>query len=703
MNSAAFDEFGRMTANLGLEAVPATPAGQNILLYPYIAPPTEVIDGTNLPKGDVNIAPIASGTDGTQIWKITHNGVDTHPIHFHLFNVQLLNRVTWDNIIIPTEPSELGWKETIRVSPLEDTIVAVRPITPTLPFEVPNSIRPLSPMMPLGANLDPTGIMVGPNGQLTTITNALVNFGWEYVYHCHILSHEEMDMMRPVLLALPPIAPGGLVFNQTSLTSGTLTFNDNSFTETSFLVQKSLDGTTWTDVPDPTGAMNSPLDQPNVHGPRSLDDTAYDPNVATSYRVVARNTVGATDALLAGGYSGTTVQSVSPALLVGVLTPTTTTLTSDVNPSTFGQNVTFTATVAATTGIPTGTVQFSIGGTNVGAPVALNASGVATLATSTLSIASHSVEAVYFGSTFYDTSLGTLNQVVNKAPSTTALTSSLNPSFFGQSVTFTATVGPATATGTVVFNINGLDGAPVALVAGKATFTTTTLPAGDNAVIATYLGDANYLTSNATLTQVVSPLIATTTTLTSSPNPSVFGQSVTFTATVSPVAATGTVVLTIDGVAGAPIALNASGVATFATTALTVGNHAVVAMYGGNATYATSASTTLTQVVNKATTTTTVRSSDTNGSVGDTIRLTATTTAVAPGAGTRTGTVEFKISNGAGIKVLAAAVPVPANGVTVFSWTLLASQVGTWTVTATYSGDANFAGSLGTLANQRVR
>ena len=146
MNSAAFDEFGRMTANLGLEAVPATPAGQNILLYPYIAPPTEVIDGTNLPKGDVNVQPISSGTDGTQIWKITHNGVDTHPIHFHLFNVQILNRVTWDNIIIPTEASELGWKETIRVSPLEDTIVALRPIVPTLPFEIPNSIRPLSPM-----------------------------------------------------------------------------------------------------------------------------------------------------------------------------------------------------------------------------------------------------------------------------------------------------------------------------------------------------------------------------------------------------------------------------------------------------------------------------------------------------------------------------------------------------------------------------
>src|SRR5665811_1467986 len=121
MNSAAFDEFGRMTANLGLEAVPATPAGQNILLYPYIAPPTEVIDGTNLPKGDINIQAIRDGADGTQIWKITHNGVDTHPIHFHLFNVQLLNRVTWDNIIIPPEASELGWKDTIRVSPVSYT------------------------------------------------------------------------------------------------------------------------------------------------------------------------------------------------------------------------------------------------------------------------------------------------------------------------------------------------------------------------------------------------------------------------------------------------------------------------------------------------------------------------------------------------------------------------------------------------------
>ncbi len=133
MNSANFDEWGRMTANLGLEAPGATPLLQNIILYPYVNPATEILDSTGMPSS-LDVTPISSAADGTQIWKITHNGVDTHPIHFHLYDVQVLNRVTWDNIIIPPEPTELGWKDTVRVSPLEDTIVALRPIVPTLPF-----------------------------------------------------------------------------------------------------------------------------------------------------------------------------------------------------------------------------------------------------------------------------------------------------------------------------------------------------------------------------------------------------------------------------------------------------------------------------------------------------------------------------------------------------------------------------------------
>ena len=128
MNSTTFDEYGRMQANLGVEAQPPTPGQQNVTLYPFVNPATELIDATNLPKADVTydanglpvsdvkITPISTATDGTQIWRITHNGVDTHPIHFHLYDVQLVNRVTWDNIIIPTEPSELGWKDTVRMS-----------------------------------------------------------------------------------------------------------------------------------------------------------------------------------------------------------------------------------------------------------------------------------------------------------------------------------------------------------------------------------------------------------------------------------------------------------------------------------------------------------------------------------------------------------------------------------------------------------
>ena len=94
-----------------------------------------------LPTGGpgVKITPITTNADGTQIWRITHNGVDTHPLHFHLYDVQLINRVTWDNIIIPPDPNELGWKDTVRTSPLEDTIVALRPILPKVPFEIPNS------------------------------------------------------------------------------------------------------------------------------------------------------------------------------------------------------------------------------------------------------------------------------------------------------------------------------------------------------------------------------------------------------------------------------------------------------------------------------------------------------------------------------------------------------------------------------------
>jgi FtsP/CotA-like multicopper oxidase with cupredoxin domain len=301
-NATNFEPYGRMTGNLGVEVAPAGPNTQNIILYPFVNPPTEIFDGTNLPTTS-NLTPISVGTDGTQIWKFTHNGVDTHPIHFHLYDVQLLNRVTWDNILIPPEAGELGWKDTVRVSPLEDTYFAIRPIIPTFPFEIPNSIRPLSPEMPLGFT-DPTSTMfnnVDPNGNPTVapIVNQLTNFGWEYMMHCHILSHEEMDMMRPQVVAMPPLKPDGLAFNSST---GELTWNDNSINETSFVVQRLTDCTTWIDQ----ATILSPLDQPNTHGVRSWFDPTFATHPAARYRVVAKNTVG-----YGGAFPSVTAESIS--------------------------------------------------------------------------------------------------------------------------------------------------------------------------------------------------------------------------------------------------------------------------------------------------------------------------------------------------------------------------------------------------------
>jgi FtsP/CotA-like multicopper oxidase with cupredoxin domain len=306
MNSASFDEFGRMSGNIGLELVPATPGTQNMVLYPYSNPPTELIDATNLPKGDLNMTSIGSA-DGTQIWKITHNGVDTHPIHWHLYDVQVLNRVTWDNIVIPPDATELGWKDTVRINPLMDTIVALRPIIPILPFELPNSIRPLNPMMPIGSmmgfnNFDANGNPTMP------IMNTLVNFGWEYVWHCHILSHEEMDMMRPVSVGIPPTAPTGLRVQLRTVSRtnpklvAALRWRDNSLTETQFLVQRMNDTGPW----ETLATLSRPLDQLNTTGVWNYTDSTYDNTGIYSYRIVAENTIG-----YGGEYMGMTVQSLS--------------------------------------------------------------------------------------------------------------------------------------------------------------------------------------------------------------------------------------------------------------------------------------------------------------------------------------------------------------------------------------------------------
>jgi hypothetical protein len=182
----------------------------------------------------------------------------------------------------------------------------------------------------------------------------------------------------------------------------------------------------------------------------------------------------------------------------------------------------------------------------------------------------------------------------------------------------------------------------------------------------------------------------------SSVNPSSFGQSVTFTATVSPVAPgagtrTGTVTF-YDGVTSLGTGtLNAAYQATLSTTGLSVASHSITAVYGGDSNFNGSTSLALSQVVNKADTTTSVVSSANPSTVGQPVTFTATVSAVAPGAGTRTGTVTFK--DGAAVLGTGS---VNASGIATFSTSGLA--VGAHAITATYGGDSNFNASTASLA-----
>jgi len=182
----------------------------------------------------------------------------------------------------------------------------------------------------------------------------------------------------------------------------------------------------------------------------------------------------------------------------------------------------------------------------------------------------------------------------------TSLVSSLNPSNFGQSVMFTATVssGSGTPTGTVTFNDGTTALGTVALSGGQAQLSTSTLSAGTHSITATYSGTSTFSTSrSATLSQSVTAAKATTTTtLASSLNPSVSGQSVTFTANVTPSTATGTATFYDNGVSIGSATLS-SGTAKLSISTLSVGTHPITVTYNGDSNDSTSTSNIVSQTV----------------------------------------------------------------------------------------------------------
>jgi len=289
---------------------------------------------------------------------------------------------------------------------------------------------------------------------------------------------------------------------------------------------------------------------------------------------------------------------------ISVVANTSTTLSASPSPATYGQSVTFTATVSPSgSGTPTGTVTFKDGSTTLG--TATVSGGTAAFTTSSLAVGSHSITAAYGGATYFAGSTSSpIAETVNRAAANIVVTSTANPSVFGQSVTFTATVTASTSaapTGTVTFSSSsGIIGAAT-LNGGNATVTTSSLGVGVSTVTASYSGDANFTASTATANQTVNQA-STSTALVSAPNPSTFGGYVIFTANVTAIAPgsgtpTGSVTFK-DGSTTLGSATLSGGAAAFSTSTLAAGPHSITAVYGGDTNFTGSTSSPLTQTVN---------------------------------------------------------------------------------------------------------
>jgi hypothetical protein len=180
----------------------------------------------------------------------------------------------------------------------------------------------------------------------------------------------------------------------------------------------------------------------------------------------------------------------------GCVRATTTSLAASPNPASFGSVVTLTATVTATSGTATGNVTFFDGVTNLGtSPLVGNQ---ASIATSSLSIGTHTLTANYGGAPGFASSNSAGTSVtITKAASSTLLVDSLDPSTLGSPVTFTATVSGSvgTPTGSVTFFDGATPLGTIALAAGQAQLTTSSLTGGAHTINATYGGNATYLAS----------------------------------------------------------------------------------------------------------------------------------------------------------------------------------------------------------------
>jgi sugar lactone lactonase YvrE len=445
----------------------------------------------------------------------------------------------------------------------------------------------------------------------------------------------------------------------------------------------------------------------------ALDLIPTDPITTTCSTSVALPIGG--DCVLGVEFTPTTVSPVSGVLSVtsdsgnspiavhlsgNVLSvnPTSTTVTSSLNPAGVGLAVTLNALISnGNQGQITGTVQFFDGTTPIGnAPQNVNSSSnTATLTTSFTTVGSHIITAVYSGDNLNAASSPNhpLTQIIEQATILNVV-SSANPDTEFTPITFTARLtvqgGTTVPTGSITF-MDGLTplGSPAALNgSGVASFAVPPLAVGAHNIIASYAGDGISFSSQFSFTQTIT-LAPTSTALSSSATMVQFSTPVTFTATVTGVPAdtpTGSVQFKDGSTVLATVPVNALGVATYVNTTLLAGPHAIIAVYQGDSNYAGSSTAQVISVtIQQTPTNTMLTTSATNAIATRPVTLTATVT-TAGGSTIPTGNVDF-ISG----SILLGTASLNNKGVA--SVTTASLAVGTDNITAVYIGDPNDTGS----------
>ncbi|WP_216843133.1 Ig-like domain repeat protein [Granulicella sp. S190] len=370
--------------------------------------------------------------------------------------------------------------------------------------------------------------------------------------------------------------------------------------------------------------------------------------------------------------------------------PSSTTVTSSLNPAGVGLAVTFAAHIASPNQV-TGTVQFFDGSTPIGVPQPVDpSSDTATITTSFSVLQGHTITAAYSGDNLNAASSPN-HPLIETIEQTTSLNviPSANPVAKFVEVTFAATVAgwiipPA---GVISFSDGSVAlGASTLSSNGTAFFTMPLLPVGTHDITATFAGDANDFTSSYSFVQTIN-LAPTSTILSTSSAVAQFGTPITLTATVTGVSAsipTGAVNIMDGTIVLASIPLNGAGVATYINASLTSGTHTITAVYQGDVNYATSKSTQIiTETISQTPTVTALSSSTTSSLSGRAVVLSASVTAA--GGSPPTGTIAFMNDN------VSLGTANLSHGTASLSVSNL--SVGTDNLTAIYSGDSNDVGS----------